>query len=79
MRARRKTVGGAPSDVGLHHQHPLPGWSARGHKPLERAEPLLRAPMALGTEEGGNLQLDPLLQAACGKLRDQLTGRAAIE
>jgi hypothetical protein len=35
--------------------------------------------MALGTEEGGNLQLDPLLQATCGLLGDQLTGRAAIE
>lgn len=46
---------------------------------VEEAEPLLRAPMALGTEEGGNLQLDLLLQAACGQLRDQLTGRAAIE
>jgi hypothetical protein len=35
--------------------------------------------MALGTEEDGNLQLDPLLKAACGHLGDQLTGRAAIE
>ncbi len=50
-----------------------------GPIPVEETEAHLDAHMALGTDEGGNLTLDPLLQAACGQLRDQLTGRAAIE
>ena len=43
------------------------------------AEPLLSAFMAVGTEEGGNLQLDQLLQAMAGQFRDQFPGAAAIE
>ena len=58
---------------------PYPGGQRAGPIAVEEAEALLRAPMALGTEEDGNLQLDPLLKAACGHLGDQLTGRAAIE
>jgi hypothetical protein len=33
----------------------------------------------IGTEHGGDLELDQLLQAVAGKLGDQLPGRAAIE
>jgi hypothetical protein len=33
----------------------------------------------VGTEEGGKLQLDQLLQAMAGEFRDQLPGAAAIE
>jgi len=58
---------------------PYPGVLRAGLKASEGAEPHLHALMALGTEECGNLRLDPLLQAACGLLGDQLTGRAAIE
>jgi hypothetical protein len=43
---------------------PYPGGQRAGPIAVEEPEPLLRGPMALGTEEGGNLQLDPLLQAA---------------
>jgi hypothetical protein len=43
------------------------------------AEPFVGALMALGTEHGGNLQLDQLLQALAGQLRDQLPGGAAIQ
>jgi hypothetical protein len=35
--------------------------------------------MAIGTEHGGDLQLDQLLQAVAGQLGDQLVGCAAIE
>ena len=35
--------------------------------------------MALSTKEGGNLQLDQLLQAMACQLRDQFPGAAAIE
>ena len=43
------------------------------------AEPFVGELMALGTEHGGNLQLDQLLQAVAGQLRDQLPDRAAIQ
>jgi hypothetical protein len=46
---------------------------------VEEAELLLGALMALGTEEGSYVELDPLPQAACGQLGDQLSGGAAIE
>jgi hypothetical protein len=58
---------------------PYPGGQRAGPIAVEEAEPLLRAPMALGTEHGGEIQLDQLLQAACGQLGDQVIGRAAIE
>ena len=35
--------------------------------------------MAIGTEHGGNLQLNQLLQAVARQLRDQLHGCAAIQ
>jgi hypothetical protein len=35
--------------------------------------------MAVSTQNGGNLQLDQLLQTVACQLRDQLTGAAAIE
>jgi hypothetical protein len=34
--------------------------------------------MAIGTEHGGDLQVDQRLQAVAGQLGDQLTGCAAI-
>jgi hypothetical protein len=43
------------------------------------AEPLLCALVPVRTEEGGKLQLDQLLQAMAGQLRDQFPGAAAIE
>jgi len=43
------------------------------------AEPLLCTLVPVRNDEGGKLQLDQLLQTACGQLRDQLTGAAAIE
>jgi hypothetical protein len=58
---------------------PYTGGQRAGPIAVENAEANLRAPMGLGTEKGVKLQLDPLLQAACGQLRVQLTGRAAIE
>jgi len=38
------------------------------------AEPLLGALMPVGTEEGGELQFDQLLQALACQLRDQFPG-----
>jgi hypothetical protein len=35
--------------------------------------------MAVRTEDGGNFQLDQLLQAMAGQFRDQFPGAAAIE
>jgi hypothetical protein len=35
--------------------------------------------MAVSTQNGGDLQLDQLLQAMAGKLGNQLTGSAAIQ
>jgi len=35
--------------------------------------------MPIGTEHGGDFQLDQLLQAVAGQLRDQLLGCAAIK
>jgi hypothetical protein len=35
--------------------------------------------MAVGTDHGGGLQLDQLLQPVAGQLGDQLAGAAAIE
>jgi hypothetical protein len=51
---------------------PYPGGQRAGPVAVEEAEANLRAPMGLGTEECGNLQLDQLLQAACGQLGNQL-------
>ena len=35
--------------------------------------------MAASTQHGGDFQLDQLLQAVAGQLRDQRTGAAAIQ
>jgi hypothetical protein len=35
--------------------------------------------MAVGTQKGGDLKLDQLLQAVAGQLGDQLPGAAAIQ
>jgi hypothetical protein len=35
--------------------------------------------VAVRAEKGGDLQLDQLLQAASGQLRNQLSGAAAIQ
>ena len=43
------------------------------------AEPVLTALMAVGTQNGGNLQLNQLLQTVPGQLGDQLPGAAAIQ
>ena len=43
------------------------------------AEPFIRALVPVGTEHGGDLELDQLLQAASGQLGDQFTGAAAIQ
>jgi len=43
------------------------------------AQPFLGPLMAVSTEEGGNLQLDQLLQAVACQLGDQFPGAAAIE
>ena len=45
---------------------PHPGGQRAGQIDVEEAEPILLALMAQGTEEGGDLQLDPLLQAMAG-------------
>ena len=80
MRARRKTVEcWRPSGVGLHDHHPLPPGERADPIAVEEPEPLLSAFMAVSPQNGGNIQLDQLLQAACCQLGDQLTGRAAIE
>jgi hypothetical protein len=42
-------------------------------------EQFLGALMAIGSEQGGDLQFDQLLQAVAGQLGDQLAGRAAIQ
>ena len=55
------------------------GGQSAGPIAVAIAEPLLGALMAVSTEEGGNLQLDQLLQASCGQLGDQFPGAAAIE
>ena len=43
------------------------------------ANPLLTAFMAIGTEHGGHLQLDQLLQAMAHQIGNQLTSCAAIQ
>jgi hypothetical protein len=43
------------------------------------AEPLIGALVPIGTEHGGDLQLDQLLQAMTGQLWDQLPSCPAIE
>jgi hypothetical protein len=58
---------------------PYPGGKRAGPIAVEEAEPLLRAPMAIGTEHSGDLQLDQLLQAMAGQLGNQLPSGAAIE
>ena len=45
---------------------PCPGGQRAGPIAVEETEPLLRALMALGSEEGGNIQIDQLLQAMAG-------------
>jgi len=42
-------------------------------------KPILTALVAIGTEHGGNLQFDQLLQAVADLLRDELPSSAAIE
>jgi hypothetical protein len=42
-------------------------------------KPILTAFMAIGTEHGGDLQLDQLLQAMAHQFRDQFPGAAAIQ
>ena len=58
---------------------PYSGSKRAGPIAVEEAEALLRALMAIGTEHGGDLQLDQLLQAMAGQLGNQLPSGAAIE
>jgi hypothetical protein len=58
---------------------PYPGGQRAGPVAVAEAEPLLRALMAIGTEHGGDLQLDQLLQAMAGQLGNQLPGCAVIQ
>ncbi len=55
------------------------GGQGAGPVAVAVAEPLLGALMAVSTEEGGNLQLDQLLQAMAGQFGDQLPSCAAIK
>ncbi len=55
------------------------GGEGAGPVAISVAEPFLAALMAVSPQNGGYLQLDQLLQAASGQLRDQLAGTAAIE
>ena len=58
----------------------IPHLGGEGAGPVAVAIPqaLVGALMALSTKEGGNLQLDQLLQAMACQLRDQFPGAAAI-
>ena len=60
-------------------QIPHLGGQGAGPVAVAVAGPLLGALMAIGTDHGGGLQLDQLLQPVAGQLRDQLPGAAAIE
>ncbi len=55
------------------------GGQAAGPVAVAVAKPLLGALVAVGTQHGGDLQLDQPLQAIAGQLGDQLTGGAAIQ
>ena len=54
---------------------------ARDERPVAVAvtKTILTAFMAIGTEHGGDLQLDQLLQAMAHQFREQLPGAAAIQ
>jgi len=58
---------------------PYPGGQRAGPISVEEAKVLLCALMAQTTEEGGNLQLDQLIEVRCGQLGNQLQSGAAIE
>ena len=53
------------------------GGQAAGPVAVAVAEPFLAALMAVGTQKGGDRQLDQLLQAVAGQFGDQLPGFAA--
>jgi hypothetical protein len=63
----------------LQREIPHLGGQGAGPVAVAVAEPLLGALMAVRTEQGGNFQLDQLLQAMAGEFGDQFTGAAAIE
>ena len=63
----------------LQREIPHLGGQGAGPVTVAVAESLLAALMAVGTQKGSDLQLDQLLQAACGQLGDQFTGTAAIQ
>ena len=62
-------------------QRQIPHLGGQGARPVAVAvaQPFLGPLMAVRTKEGGNLQLDQLLQAMACQLRDQLSGTTAIE
>ena len=57
----------------------FPSGQRAGPIAISEAEALLHTLMAISTEEGGNLQLDQLLQVVACQLGHPLHGRAAIE
>jgi hypothetical protein len=59
----------------------IPHLGGQGARPVAVAvaEALLGAFMAVGTQKGGKLELNQLLQAMAGQLRDQFPGAAAIQ
>jgi hypothetical protein len=63
----------------LQREIPHLGGEGAGAVAVAIPQALVGALMAVSTEEGGNLQLDQLLQAVASQLGDQLTGAAAIE
>jgi hypothetical protein len=56
-----------------------PGGQRAGPMAVADAEVLFGARMAQTTEEGGNLQLDQLIEVRSGQLGNQLHSGAAIE
>ena len=62
-------------------QREIPHLGGQGAAPatVAVAEPLLGALVPVGTEDGGKLQLDQLLQAMAGQFRDQFPGAAPIQ
>ena len=62
-------------------QGQIPHLGGEGARPVavSLVDTLLAALMAISTNDGRGLQLDQLLQAVAGQLRDQLPGAASIE
>ncbi len=70
---------GSPQFRNLQREIPHLGGQGARRVAVAGAEPLLGALVPVRSEEGSKLQLDQVLQAVAGQLRDQLPGTAAIE